>query len=78
MSVISRRGVPCSCAFPAGRPRAGSRLLDEFAHQLDMMYGRIVDGRPLLESNQQLERWISAVEPAYELVEDCESVSLLP
>lgn len=47
-------------------------VLHEFAHQLDMMNGRVVDGTPLLESDQQLARWARVMEPEYlQLVETC-------
>ena len=47
-------------------------VLHEFAHQLDMMNGRTVDGTPLLHTEQQLERWINVLGPAFEqLVDEC-------
>ncbi|GIW83269.1 MAG: hypothetical protein KatS3mg105_5076 [Gemmatales bacterium] len=49
-------------------------VLHEFAHQLDMMNGRVSDGTPLLETNEQCERWASVLEPEYrKLVEDCQT-----
>ncbi|MBI1246691.1 hypothetical protein GC197_02460 [bacterium] len=47
-------------------------VLHEFAHQLDMMNGRITDGTPPLESSEQLERWAAVLEPEFErLVDAC-------
>lgn len=42
-----------------GRREAGSNnlVLHEFAHQLDMLNGDIVDGTPPLQSPAQYERW---------------------
>ena len=57
-----------SDALAGGRMEsAGHNLvLHEFAHQLDLMNGRSVDGTPLLESREQLTRWIKVMEPAFE------------
>jgi Mlc titration factor MtfA (ptsG expression regulator) len=47
-------------------------VFHEFAHQLDMMNGRTVDGTPPLEDDDRLKRWVEVLEPEYEqLVEDC-------
>ncbi|MCA9170138.1 MAG: zinc-dependent peptidase [Planctomycetales bacterium] len=47
-------------------------VLHEFAHQLDMLNGRLVDGTPRLEDNAQLRRWARVMEPEFKrLVEDC-------
>ncbi|MEZ6060218.1 MAG: zinc-dependent peptidase [Planctomycetaceae bacterium] len=47
-------------------------VLHEFAHQLDMMNGRFVDGTPLMETQEQFERWVEVLEPEFDrLVEDC-------
>lgn len=60
--------------------RAGGRLetpgrnlvLHEFAHQLDMLNGRITDGTPPMKSREQFDRWISVLGPEYDrLVERC-------
>ncbi len=55
------------------RESSGSNLVfHEFAHQLDMMNGRTVDGTPPLKTRQQLRRWVEVMEPEYQrLVEDC-------
>lgn len=47
-------------------------VLHEFAHQLDMMNGRMADGTPLLKTKEQFDRWIAVMEPEFRrLVEDC-------
>jgi Mlc titration factor MtfA (ptsG expression regulator) len=53
--------------------RGGHNLvLHEFAHQLDMLNGRVADGVPPMESAGELERWTRVVEREYErLVADC-------
>ena len=49
-------------------------VLHEFAHQLDMMNGRICDGTPPLRTREQHERWVSVLGPVFDqLVEDCRS-----
>ena len=55
------------------RESSGSNLVfHEFAHQLDMMNGRTVDGTPPLKTREQLRRWVEVMEPEYRrLVEDC-------
>ena len=60
--------------------RAGGRMetpgrnlvLHEFAHQLDMLNGRITDGTPPLKTRAEYDRWISVLGPEFErLVENC-------
>ncbi len=47
-------------------------VLHEFAHQLDMMNGRHVDGIPPLETAEQLQRWLAVMQPEYEtLIANC-------
>ncbi len=47
-------------------------VLHEFAHQLDMLNGRNVDGTPPMSSESQNERWQEIVTREYELlVDDC-------
>lgn len=47
-------------------------VLHEFAHQLDMMNGRICDGTPLLKTAGQVERWVFVLEPEFNrLVDQC-------
>ena len=61
-------------ALAGGRHQTPGRNLvfHEFAHQLDMLNGRVVDGTPLLETEEQLQRWVKVLQPEYErLVEDC-------
>lgn len=49
-------------------------VLHEFAHQLDMLNGSLIDGTPPMESQAQLDRWVEVMTPAYEkLVRDCRS-----
>jgi len=54
--------------------RPGNNLvLHEFAHQLDMMNGRQVDGTPLLDGPVERTRWGDVLQPVYEqLQHDCE------
>jgi MtfA peptidase len=48
-------------------------VLHEFAHQLDMMNGRTVDGTPQLSNVEQMRRWAAVMEPAYQqLIHECE------
>ena len=48
-------------------------VLHEFAHQLDMMNGRICDGTPDLPTTDQFNKWGSVLEPEFnQLVEDCQ------
>lgn len=55
-----------------GESSADNLVLHEFAHQLDMMNGRLVDGIPPLESQAELSRWKSVMQRAYEqLIDDC-------
>lgn len=60
--------------------RAGGRketpghnlVFHEFAHQLDMLNGRITDGTPPLKTQTEHDRWISVLGPEFErLVENC-------
>jgi len=47
-------------------------VLHEFAHQLDMMNGRITDGTPPLKTKDQHDRWVSVLGPEFDrLVENC-------
>lgn len=47
-------------------------IFHEFAHQLDMMNGRFVDGTPPVKTNHQLQRWISVLGPEFDkLVNQC-------
>jgi len=47
-------------------------VFHEFAHQLDMMNGRICDGTPMLETSEQFQRWIAVLGPEFDrLVENC-------
>lgn len=48
-------------------------VLHEFAHQLDMMNGRRIDGTPRLQNSTQYRRWGEVLQPEYEkLINDCE------
>ncbi len=48
-------------------------VLHEFAHQLDMQNGRVVDGTPPLESADQYRRWEEVMNSEYQrLVRDCQ------
>ncbi len=50
----------------------GNLVFHEFAHQLDMLNGREVDGTPPLADRRQFDRWLAVLGPAYEqLVADC-------
>lgn len=53
--------------------RPGHNLvLHEFAHQLDMMNGRQIDGTPLLNGPVERRRWGNVLQPVYEqLQHDC-------
>lgn len=47
-------------------------VLHEFAHQLDMMNGRLANGVPPLETKEQVQRWLDVLGPEYDkLVERC-------
>ncbi len=47
-------------------------VIHEFAHQLDMLNDRVVDGTPPLDTNEQYERWQDVMGTEYEqLVETC-------
>ena len=54
--------------------RHGSNVvLHEFAHQLDMLNGRNVDGTPPLETDEQYRRWNEVFDDHYRrLVDDCQ------
>lgn len=56
------------------RESPGQNLVfHEFAHQLDMLNGRHVDGVPPLNSKEQLSRWLDVLGPEYErLVRNCQ------
>jgi MtfA peptidase len=61
-------------ALAGGRWESPGRnlVLHEFAHQLDMMNGRICDGAPPLGTREQHERWVSVLGPIFDqLVKDC-------
>jgi Mlc titration factor MtfA (ptsG expression regulator) len=61
-------------ALAGGRQKAGGRnlVLHEFAHQLDMQNGRLVDGTPLLPTRQQYDRWQQVIHAEHERLErDC-------
>ena len=63
-----------SDVLAGGRRESPGRNLvfHEFAHQLDMMNGRMLDGTPPLETKEKLQRWVGVLEPAYHrLVEEC-------
>lgn len=50
-------------------PNNGHNLvLHEFAHQLDMLNGRNVDGVPPIEEPAQAERWLEVMEREYDLL----------
>ena len=60
--------------------RAGGRMetpgrnlvLHEFAHQLDMLNGRVTDGTPPLATSELAERWGRVMEPAFrDLTDAC-------
>lgn len=58
----------------AGRRNSpGQNLVfHEFAHQLDMMNGRLTDGVPPLEADDEVQRWLDVLGPEYDrLVEKC-------
>lgn len=55
------------------RTRGDNLVLHEFAHQLDMQNGRMVDGTPPLESAEKYRRWQEVLSSEYErLIRDCE------
>jgi Mlc titration factor MtfA (ptsG expression regulator) len=67
--------VSWSAALAGGRMESpGNNLvLHEFAHQLDMMHGGLIDGTPTLHNRRQLKRWAQVMEPAFrELIAVCE------
>lgn len=48
-------------------------VLHEFAHQLDMLNGRMCDGTPELPTAEHFNRWISVLGPEFErLAETCQ------
>lgn len=52
--------------------RGSNLVLHEFAHQLDMMNGRFIDGIPPLKHQSELDRWVDVMQPAHEqLLSDC-------
>lgn len=58
----------------AGRRESpGQNLVfHEFAHQLDMMNGRMADGLPPVQTEDQMQRWLHVLGPEFDrLVEDC-------
>jgi Mlc titration factor MtfA (ptsG expression regulator) len=51
----------------------GNLVLHEFAHQLDMHNGDIVDGTPPLGNRAEYDRWQQVIQREYRrLVHDCE------
>jgi Mlc titration factor MtfA (ptsG expression regulator) len=47
-------------------------VLHEFAHQLDMIGGRVVDGTPLLRNRAEYDRWVRVMTAEYErLIDRC-------
>lgn len=63
-----------SDVLAGGRRESPGRNLvfHEFAHQLDMMNDRILDGTPPLDTPEQIQRWVGVLQPAYhQLVEEC-------
>ena len=52
----------------------GNLALHEFAHQLDMANGRLVDGIPPLQTRQELDQWVAVMKDAHELLRSkCQS-----
>ncbi|MBA2113716.1 M90 family metallopeptidase [Bremerella alba] len=48
-------------------------VMHEFAHQIDMLNGRVADGIPPIDSHEEVERWNHCFEHTYQqLVEDCQ------
>jgi Mlc titration factor MtfA (ptsG expression regulator) len=63
-------------SLAGGRMESPGRnlVLHEFAHQLDMMNGRICDGTPPLKTRELHDRWVSVLGPVFDqLVKDCRS-----
>jgi Mlc titration factor MtfA (ptsG expression regulator) len=61
-------------ALAGGRRQSGgdNLVLHEFAHQLDMLNGRVIDGTPVLENRIQYEHWTGVMNKHYRrLVRDC-------
>lgn len=48
------------------RARGQNLALHEFAHQLDMANGRLVDGIPPLQTKQELDEWVAVMKDAHE------------
>ncbi len=47
-------------------------VLHEFAHQLDMMNGRITDGTPSMKTKEQYDHWVAVLGPEFDsLVKKC-------
>lgn len=52
--------------------RGSNLVLHEFAHQLDMQNGRVVDGTPPLSTREQYDRWQRVVKEEFERLDrDC-------
>lgn len=59
-------------ACGAGEGHGHNVVLHEFAHQLDMQNGQIVDGTPLMRSPAQYDRWQHVMQSEYQqLCHDC-------
>jgi Mlc titration factor MtfA (ptsG expression regulator) len=61
-------------ALAGGRCQSGSDnlVLHEFAHQLDMQNGRVVDGTPLLVTREQYHRWQEVMSAEFDRLDrDC-------
>lgn len=56
-----------------GQSLGRNLVIHEFAHQLDMLNGRIADGVPPLDSTEQSRRWLSTMDAEYrQLCQDCQ------
>ncbi len=53
-----------------GRERGFNVVLHEFAHQLDMLNGGLVDGTPPLQSRSLEQRWIRICQREFEALQD--------
>ncbi|MFV0445961.1 MAG: zinc-dependent peptidase [Planctomycetaceae bacterium] len=51
-------------AHRIGRP--GNVVLHEFAHQLDMVNGQLVDGTPPMRNQTEYDRWVRVMEREFE------------
>lgn len=61
-----------SLAGGRGESPGHNLVIHEFAHQLDMMNGRSIDGVPPLDSREQLSRWLEIMRREHaRLVTDC-------